>query len=244
MKRGYSTFLRSLLCVAVLAASAWAEDVKNESGPTDGPPSEVIPAANCDLTGYKLGEQVFSPAVAVPDNNPTGVIVGPIQLADDGLLIGDVIIDLNMSSTWIGDIIATVGYDADCDGTVDAQSIIICRPGRTVSCGTSGTGAGCSSNFLCANRLLIDDTAAAALPTTGCLSATNIAAGCYRPTGLGVGNLDVFNNLRKGGCWYLAVSDNAAADLITICGWSVHILNQPPVGVDAVSWSAAKQLFN
>lgn len=242
MKRSYSTILRSLLCVAVLAFGAVAaDDVKYEDVPTPGEPSDITPAANCDLTGYKLGEQTFPTPVPIPDNQAVGVTVGPIVIADDGTLIADVIIDLNLAHTWIGDITATVGYDANCDGAIDVSSVIICRPGSTLC---SGTAVGCSSNFICANRLLIDDTAAAGIPSTSCLSTTNVAAGCYRPTGSTVGNLDVFNNLRKGGCWYLHVSDRAGLDVGTICGWSVHLLNQGEVGVEPTSWSAAKQLFN
>lgn len=243
MKRSYSTFLRSLLCVAVLAVSASAEEVKNENGPTEGPPSEVVPAANCNLQGYKSEVVTFTAPIPIPDNVAAGVTIGPIVIPDDGSLIADVVIDLSLVHTWSGDLIATVGYDANCDGAIDASSVIICRPGRTISCGAAGSGFGCSSNFICANTLLFDDTAAAGLPTTGCLTATNIAPGCYRPTGLGVGTLAVFDNLRKGGCWYLNISDNAAADTGNICGWSVHILNQTVVGVESVTWSATKNLY-
>jgi len=244
MKCSYSSILRSLVVVALAASAAFAaDDVKDEINPTPGVPSDLFPAANCDLTGYKSEVQVFPTPVPIPDTNAAGVTVGPIVLPDDGSLIADVILDLQITHTWIGDIKATVGYDANNDAVIDAQANFICRPGSATGC-AAGTAVGCSSNFLCANGLVFDDAATASLPTAACTSTVNVAAGCYKPTGVGVGTFDVFNNLRKGGSWYLLISDNAAADLGTICGWSVHILNQTQIGVANQTWSNVKRLYN
>jgi len=245
MKRCYSPILRSLVCVAILASAAYASDpsVKDELNPTPGNPENII-ATNCDLAGYKSGVQVFTPPVAIPDNNPAGATFGPITIADDGSLIDDVVIDLSIAHTWIGDLVIRVGYDEGCDGAIDVSSTVICRPGNT-GCVSTG-GVGCSANFLCNNNspYMFDDIAPAALPTTGCSSTTNVAAGCYRPTGAGAGPLSIFEGHRKGGCWYIFASDNASLDTGTICQWSVHLKNRTTIAVTPVSWSGAKVLFN
>ena len=245
MRRCQRTFLSAALGVALLATAALASDpsVKDEFNPTPGDPSETVGQVDCNLTGYKNEIMVLNPPLAIPDNNPTGVSVGPLVIPDDGTLIGDVIIDLRLSHTWIGDIIATVGYDENCDGAVDVSSTILCRPGRTVSCGTTGSGVGCSSNLICDNTYLFDDAATASLPSTGCSSPTNIPGGCYRPTGLDTGLLSVFEGHRKGGCWYLRLSDNAIADTGTLCQFSVHILNTIPIGVEPSNWSNIKAIY-
>ena len=204
---------------------------------------DPVIAANCDLTNYKMEMQTFSPPATVLDNTPAGGTFGPIIVPADGRTISDVVIDLDWAHTWIGDLIARVDYDEDSNGSVDVSATIVCRPGRTVSCGPTGTGAGCSSNFTTGALYYFDDTAAASLPTTGCLSATNIPGGCYKPTGLGAGPLSVFEGRLKGGKWYLFISDNAAGDLLTLTKWSVHILNSP-IAVEPTSWGTVKVLYN
>jgi len=241
MKRCYSSILRSLVCVMILATAAYAADpsVKDELNPTPGDPENII-ATNCDLAGYKAGVQTFPTPVPIPDNNVAGVTVGPIIIADDNSLIDDVVIDLKIAHTWIGDLTVRIGYDENCDGAIDVSSTVICRPGNATC---TGTAVGCSSNFLCANGLFFDDVAPAALPTASCLTGTNVAAGCYRPTGAGTGPLSIFEGHRKGGCWYMFVNDQAGADLGTICEWSVHLKNRTTIATVPASWSSTKVLF-
>ncbi len=243
MKRSYSTILCALACLA-LATTAWATDTKDESDPGNGNPQVQ---ANCDLTGYKSEIQTVN--ATIPDNTVLGVNVGPIIVPADGSLIADVIIDINATHTWVGDLVAVVGYDETCDGAIDAQATVLCRPRGTnatanAPCG-SGTGVGCSSNLIPANTLLFDDSAAAAVADGVCAgTSANIAAGCYKPSPNLGSPLAIFKNLRKGGCWFLNVSDRAVADLGTVNSWSVHIKNQTLIGVEAISWSAAKHLYN
>lgn len=243
MKRCYSSILRSLVCVMILATAAYASDpdVKDELNPTPGTPENII-AVNCDLNGYKAGVQTFTPPAPIPDNNAAGTTVGPIILAADvpSSLIDDVVIDLRINHTWIGDLTLRVGYDETCDGAIDVSSTIVCRPGNATC---TGTAVGCNNNFVCANQIMIDDVAPAALPTAACVSTVNVAAGCYRPTGAGAGPLAIFEGRPKGGCWYLFASDQAAADVGTICEWSVHLKNRTTIGVEAASWTGTKVLF-
>lgn len=239
MKCSYSAVLRSFLCLTLAATAAWAEEVKQAN---DSPAEGV--QANCNLQGYK-GEAQTGLMVSIPDNNAAGVTLGPIVLPPDGRNIADVVVDLQMTHTWVGDLIVAVGYDVTCDGSVDAQSVLMCRQRGTgattpAPCGT-GTGFGCSGDLTTASALLFDDTGATAVADGVC--PTVIPAGCYRPTPVGGSPLSVFENLPKGGCWYINVSDRAAGDLGTILGWSIHILNDSPVGVEAASWTATKTLY-
>jgi hypothetical protein len=239
MKRCYNTIPRTLACLALAATAAWADEKPSEA--TD--PIEL--QANCDLTGYKNCIQTFSPPVAVPDNNAAGVTVGPCQLPDDGMLIADVIIDLKMSHTFVGDLIVTVGYDETCDGAIDAQAVVLCRPRGTgtttpAPCGT-GTGFGCGGNLVSTTTYLWDDTAAGPMAEGVC--PTTIPGGCYGPSTAGGSPLAVFEGRRKGGCWFLNVADRAGLDTGSIDEWSVHILNEVPIAVEQASWAGVKVLY-
>jgi len=231
--------LSLIACGALLvyAATAFATDEKDTR--SDGPPGPVI-TANCDLVDHKMAEQTFSPPTTVPDN--TGVTFGPIVLPADAMFISHVVLDLDCSHTWIGDLIVRLEYDENSDDVIDVTSTVICRPGRTVSCGAGGSGSGCSSNFATGAVYRFDDTAVGSLPEIGCSNATDIPGGCYRPTGLGADALSVFEGRSKGGRWWLFVSDNATGDVFTMTRWAVHILNTP-VGVAQASWGQVKALY-
>ncbi len=231
----------ALLCSALLASAAMAEEEKIGSAPGD----DLGTLVDCPLQGYKGESVTFPQPVSIPDNVATGVTVGPLTVPGGGQ-IADVIIDINFAHSWIGDVTATVGYDVTCDGTVDVTSTLLCRVGRATCVG--GTGFGCSSNFGtnsttapgCAAYFFSDAVAAIVCPAS---TPGFLAAGCYKPSGVGAGLLSVFDGLPKNGCWYLNVSDSAGADLGRICGWSVHILNAT-VGVDQAAWSTVKTLYN
>ncbi|MGH7724137.1 MAG: hypothetical protein ACREOU_01785 [Candidatus Eiseniibacteriota bacterium] len=230
-------FLFAALVVVAVAPSAFAETkVPNDIpvGPETGP--------NCDVEGYKVERQVFPTPVPIPDAVPAGVVVGPIFLPEDGDIIVDTIIDLRMSHTWIGDIIAAVGYDPDCDGPAGfIVADLLCRPRGTSAsspppCGTVA-GFGCSADLLAANTLLYSDEALAKPADGVCVNP--IAPGCYKPSTA----LEVFRGLRKGGCWYLAVADNAGADTGAIYEWSVHVRNQRPVPAVPATMGKIKSIY-
>jgi len=240
MKRSYSIILHTAAVLALASAAVWAEEVKvDNSVPGEGS------AANCDLTGYKSEFQF--PQAPVPDANAAGVTVGPIIVPADGSLIADVVIDLSMTHTWLGDLRVVVGYDELCDGAVDAQAVLLCRPRGTgttllTPCGGTATCCGCAADLTTASALMFDDSAAASLAEGTCVNP--VPAGCYKPSIAGGTPLSVFRNLRKGGCWFMNVSDGAAGDTGTILSWSVHILNQTQIGVQQANWSSVKRLYN
>ena len=239
---GRSGALRLAACAALLAlaASALAEDTKQDP---EGPPTSPVIAAECDLTEYKLETQAFSPATPIPDavlNVPSSVTFGPIVVPSDGMFIEDVVLELDCSHTWIGDLIVRLDYDEDSNGTIDLSTTVICRPGRTGNCGPGGTGVGCGSNFVTGFIYRFDDTATGTLPTTNC--SGNVLAGCYRPTGVGAGLLSAFEGRTKGGRWWLVISDNQSGDAGTLTSWTVHLKNTP-VSTTPTSWGQLKAIY-
>jgi hypothetical protein len=240
--RGYAVFL-SALAVMAYAVPVLADKVPD---PPSTDPIEVT--ANCDLTGYKSGEQVLQPPVSIPDNVAAGVTVGPIVIPADGSLISDVILELQATHTWVGDLVVTLGYDVNCDQQVDAAVRVVCRPRGTQAsgpppCGTQTGTFGCSSNLVAANVLRFTDNVATTLAEGACPGdAVNIVPGCYKTSIAGGALLANFAGRPKGGCWFLNVSDNAGADTGTISRWAVHLLNSPTANSTS-SWGSVKTLY-
>ncbi len=238
MKRSYAMLLAAL---AVLGTAQVAmADSKIED--TNAPDFSI--ASICDTLGYKLdGSVTYSPAFVIPDNNVAGARTPDLATVVDGSYFTDVTVSLNLTHTWIGDVVVKLEYYQNCgDATPAAVANVLCRPGGTL-CGP-GTGVGCSSNFVAANELRFNDNAGAAIPSTGCVTATNVAAGCYRPTGTTAGGLSTaFTGLLKGGCFKLFVQDNASLDTGTLTSWAVYSKNEAPVPTVNRSWGALKSIY-
>jgi hypothetical protein len=163
----------------------------------------------------------------------------------NGDSIGDVVLEIGIRHTWVGDLRARLDYDENSDGTTDVSCTFLCRPGRPVPCDSAGTGVGCSSRLACdlGATYLFDDATSSTMPVSNCTSARTIEAGCYKPTGIGAGRLSVFEHHLQGGRWTLFVSDNAAEDTGALCQWAVHVKNAPLVALTPVSWGQMKRLF-
>jgi hypothetical protein len=235
MKKTYS-WLMGLAIVVALAAPAFADTKIDDSQPID------IPTANCDLTGYKTANLSFPAGNPIPDNGD--LFLGPLTFPAEAGTILDVVIGFNLTHTFVGDIIIDIGYDATCDGQVDAVSTILCRPRGTVAatpapCGT-GTGFGAGGDFVLANSYRWTD-ATPTLLAEG-TNPTTIASGCYRPSTVGGSPLSVFNGLPKGGCWYAVVGDYAAADVGSVYTWEVNLLNEVTPTIQS-SWGSVKAIY-
>lgn len=231
MKVKRYSFVLCALALLAFAAPAFAQ----KTGAV-GPASVQV---NCDLNGYKVDfETTFNPPVAIPDGVAAGVTVGPFPVPADGSFFTDVIVDLRVTHTWAGDLIATLIYDRACDGPTpdDITSTFLCRIGRATCVG--GTGFGFNVDLLCNNLMLFSDGAAAQLGST-----TPAPAGCYLPSGVGATPFAAFTGALKGGCFYLNMSDNAAADVGTICQLSVHSKNERPVPTNLSTWGKVKSIY-
>ncbi|MEM0519413.1 M36 family metallopeptidase [Aequorivita flava] len=146
------------------------------------------------------GSSSDSPGLPIPDNNPTGVTA--TMNVTENVTITDLDVDINISHTWVGDIIVTLKSPAGTTAT------IIDRPGRTTS------GAGCSRDDIDAT---LDDEAATPVETE-CATATPTIDGSFIPNN----PLSIFDGENTAGIWEVTVSDNAGADTGTLNSWAIH----------------------
>jgi subtilisin-like proprotein convertase family protein len=153
--------------------------------------SGVSTTEYCSATNLNIG---------IPENDPTGVN-NTLNIAPTGN-IQDINIKVDVSHTWIGDII--VGITSPNSPSV----IVIDRPGYT------GSGNGCNRNNI---DTTLDD--ASATPVEGvCPNADPaIGAGPFSPNN----PLSTINNTDLSGNWIINVSDNAAQDTGTLNQWCV-----------------------
>lgn len=163
---------------------------------TNDPPEIVcMGSGNIPMTGSRSS----SPGTAIPDNNPTGVTV--TMNVTENVSITDLDVNLNISHTWVGDLIVTIKSPAGTTAT------IVDRPGRTT------TGAGCSGNDILAT---LDDEAATPVENV-CAASVPTINGSFTPNN----PLSIFDGESTMGLWELTVSDNAGADTGTINSWGI-----------------------
>lgn len=233
----------ALSVVGVASADIKEQDAESPAAAT-GP--------NCDLTGYKSETQVLNPPFAIPDNGRIDVIAGILPTVADGSVITDVVLEVNMNHTWMGDVIVRLEYRDCATGATLYGTNVICRPRGTnvtpnAPCG-SGTGVGCSGNLgsSAANTpqpgsvpYRFTDPAPTAIGEGVC--PTVAASGCYKPSPGGL--LAGFSGHLKGGCWVLLTSDWAGLDVGSISSWTVWELNTGPVVTKSASWGNMKMMY-
>jgi hypothetical protein len=222
MKKGS---LILVLCMTVAAGSALAEKVPGSNG------SGYVPQGDCPTDGYK---SFTGSGFQIPDNNPAGAASAPINVPDDGSTFTDVVVDLDMSHTWVGDVTVDVSYDVECDGVGDASARLICRPAQA-ACDPAGTTFGCSGDL--AGTYRFSDDGAAPIGT-GCPPV--IGSGCYSPYSA----LSVFDGLHKGGCFTVSGNDGAGGDVggvSAIVIWTANDGGGTPT--ETVSWGSVKARF-
>lgn len=216
-----------------------------------GDPESVAPLANptCSLNGYKVESQTLTPRFDIPDNGRTQLVVGTIPaVGASGEVLIDVMPEVTIAHTWVGDLILQLDYMPCGGGPSMASAKLLCRPrgtGTTIPapCGT-GTGFGASGNLGGAGTAPIGElpylfqTDAAAGIADGTNPAT-IPAGCYKPNT----PLSVFSGLPKNGCFVLSVSDWAAGDLGYITAWKVYMTNDQPVPTASRTWGQVKTTY-
>ena len=163
---------------------------------TNDPPEIVcMGTGNVPMTG----SQSSSPGTAIPDNNPTGVTV-TMNVTED-VSITDLDVNLNISHTFVGDLIITI------KSPTGTMATIVDRIGAP-----PGT-FGCSGNDILAT---LDDEAATPVENE-CAGAVPTINGSFTPNN----TLSIFDGESTMGLWELTVSDNAAADTGTINSWGI-----------------------
>ncbi len=163
---------------------------------TNDPPEIVcMGSGNIPMTG----SQSSSPGTAIPDNNPTGVTV--TMNVTENVSMTDLDVNLNISHTWVGDLIVTIKSPT---GTI---ATIIDRPG------VPATTFGCDGNNIVAT---LDDEAAAPVENV-CAGSVPTISGSFTPNN----PLSIFDGENTMGIWELTVSDNVGSDTGTINSWGI-----------------------
>jgi subtilisin-like proprotein convertase family protein len=148
------------------------------------------------------------PAVAIPDNNPTGITV-PLAVTGVGNL-SNATFSIDGTACSAGQPQPTVGLEhtfvADLVGTLTAPD------GTTVSLVNRDGGSG--HNFC---QTVFDDSATRSISTA--LASENPFTGSWRPDS----PLSALNGHSADGTWTFQVSDRAGADVGTVRAFSLHL---------------------
>jgi subtilisin-like proprotein convertase family protein len=226
MLKGSLTFA---ICLLLAASVATAEKI----GP--GHAGDVYtPAGDCPVDNYKSFD---GPGFDIPDNEPIGGGSNTGVIPDDGGTFTDIIVDIDMAHTWVGDLNIYLIYDMECTGeSPEATAQIVCRPGQS-DCDPAGTTFGCSDDLAGVYRFSDDGGTPLGVNCTGAQ-----AAGCYGVSGPGL--LASFDGMPKGGCMGLLVVDNAAGDTGAVSSWTLHALNDGGgTPTETVSWGDVKSRY-
>jgi subtilisin-like proprotein convertase family protein len=192
------------------------------------PPQTVCPLDN--YKGYKLDVNL-----PIPDNNPAGMTVGPIVFPSDGSTILDVVVDVSISHTWVGDLIVQLTHVGP-GGT--QTTFLLNRPGvpaTTVGCSGDLVGTDTNKYYFGTNPNLL------VLGESSC--PATIPVQCYQVAPENPNGLVGFRNYPKDGNWFLFVSDNASLDTGILRNFSVHLLNEGPVAVEPLTWGQVKSSY-
>jgi hypothetical protein len=169
---------------------------------------------------------------AVPDADPVGVTFGPLATSGTATM-EDVILKVEISATWIGDVRLWLLYDTDCDGIPEITAEILCRAGLD-GCPPDGC-CGCSGNL--DGWYGFDDTAASIEDICPTLFDPGCYSSDYDSSGMGV-----FDGHPSGGEFWLFCADGAGGDATSIGGWEVYVLTEI-TPVEESTWTMVKALF-
>ena len=183
-----------------LATYYWRVTAINACGTSVSP-------TNVYTTGEIPTNACRSPAIAIPDNSPTGVSDAlhiPVSLA-----IADLNVSLDITHTYVGDLKVDLRHE-DSGTTVT----IMDRPGVPASVfGCGSDGVSCT----------LDDEAS--LPVENeCDAGFPAISGAFVPNNA----LSAFDGESIGGTWTLTVSDHFGADIGTLNDWCLEFALQAP----------------
>jgi hypothetical protein len=137
--------------------------------------------------------------IAIPDNLPSGITSTIVIPALGGLEVVDLDVDMNVTHTWVGDLLMTLTKDATTVAIFDQP-------------GVPATTFGCSGDNI---NIVMDDEGTDGSVDGSCTSATPaypVPDGHYTPDN----PLSAFDGINVPGSWVLHVSDNAGGDTGTV----------------------------
>jgi hypothetical protein len=146
--------------------------------------------------GYR--SYAFTSPVDIPDDDATGVRIGPLELSGTGTLADGIVLSLDIVHAYAGDLRLELQYDADHDGACDASSPIELHLARV---------EGLESDELWACQVELDGVYL--FKDEGWRAAGAEAS------------FEVFEGLPDGGSFYLVAVDDAPGDVGVIRGWVV-----------------------
>ncbi len=138
---------------------------------------------------------------AIPDDDPSGAAVGPIHIPDDGQKIEPLMVAVDISHGYVGDVEITLLYDADGDGRPDVRAPLAVFMARLNACDGEALHA---YPVVLDGRLFFRD---------GVEAGTSAEA----PV------LESFVGLARGGDFHLVVTDEAPGNTGVVHGWAVFL---------------------
>lgn len=186
-----------------------------------------LPASAANFSGlWTVGE-------TVPDNSIIGLTDTRV-VTSDVTSMSSVIVTLNITGGWAGDLYAYVVHDS-------GFAVLLNRPGRTAANLLGNPAAGF--------QVVFDDGAATDIHLAPADTAP--LAGTFQPDGrtanpATVTNLsprsamlNSFNGLPAAGTWSLFVADVAAGDEAVLQSWSIEIAGIPEPGASVLCLAGA-----
>jgi subtilisin-like proprotein convertase family protein len=200
MKRGRNMLNRLTRAILALSTITFASVALFAQKVEDPNPPQIKPSTPYLDTISRGASVCNSTITGIPDNTPAGTST-VINFADSGT-INDVIVELSVTHSWVGDLIVSVEHDGTMVTLVDQPGV----PASTF---------GCSGNNISAS---FDDTAA--MGVEGVCPATDpVINGAFNA----VVPLSAFDGDDVNGDWTLTISDNAAGDTGTLDQWCLDI---------------------
>jgi len=101
------------------------------------------PSGGCETDGYDAYHS--TDGGMIPACDPAGITFGPLVPVPHPDPIADVILELDVTHTWVGDLGVALVYDLECDGVADEAAWAMCRIGLA-GCDPEGC-CGCGANL-------------------------------------------------------------------------------------------------
>lgn len=223
----------ALLCNGTaMANSPTSKDVvlPDPGTPVDGP--------GCSTEGYK--SYTYVDGRGIPDNTLYGLQSGPLTITDPEGVV-DMVVQVSMTHTWVGDLIVSLYYDPECDGWDDNSPIdLLCRQ-DLAGCPGPGSCCGCSDDLVAGSVYTFSSSGGGPM-SEPCPLSGSVASGCYTEAVESTRRLgDV---TAKEGCWWVVCTDGAGADTGSLRDWTLWFQNDTGTATEAATWGSVKSLYN
>lgn len=217
------------LCVVALALPALAIGSKDFITETEN--ENAQDRVDCDVTDCE--SYMFT--VGAEFDDTAGLLrYGPLTTGGS-CVITNVVLGIEITQTWVGDLIIDLYYDEDGDGVYDYGPVsALCRP-QLDGCPLEDC-CGCSGDL--AGLYTFGDDGADPLGEYDCPGA--IPTGCYQPAiESPAGFAATFGGATAGGDFYVEIGDGAAGDATAFHYFSVWVCCGTTEAGES-SWSQVK----